>query len=493
MQTTINRSMARAARKLKNKFVREVSRKNVAYMIGLACLFGSTSACDVLDQEPQAEVSEDTAISNRKGAQAALAGMYNQLQSSNYYGGNFLIMGDVSSDIAQSIGSWDFYREMDTYLIDKSNLENGNLWTRAYSAINVANNIIDQVPPLADIPQEEQNSILGQAYFVRGLAYFDLSRVYGGVPGVIGTLGVPIVTTPSRKVDESFFPSRASLGESYGQAEADLLKALELLPENHNSDRVTRSQAVKGAARALLSRYYLYVNKPELAESYADAVISDGKYVLSPSFANIFTSKFTSEAIFELNFNSADQSTVNNWYFPSSKGGRGDVAAHTNFYEEATANPNDVRGKMFGYYESKNVYYPTRYGNTTGIDNIHIIRLGEVYLNRAEARAESGDIDGALEDLNKIRERAGINPIKDLTGKQEVLEAIWKERKLELAFEGHSFFDLVRTGQALSEITGVPRVNGPDVDLIDPNRQVFPIPAFDIDANSNLVQNDAYR
>ncbi|RIJ33557.1 RagB/SusD family nutrient uptake outer membrane protein [Pontibacter oryzae] len=463
-------------------------------MIGLACLLGGASACDVLDHEPQAEVSEDTAISNRKGAQAALAGMYDQLQSSNYYGGNFLIMSDVSSDVAQSIGSWDFYREMDTYLIDKSNLENGNLWTRAYRAINVANNIIDQVPPLADVTEEEKKAILGQAYFVRGLAYFDLSRVYGGVPGVVGTLGVPIVTTPSRQVDDSFFPARASLADSYGQAEADLLNALDLLPEKYGDDnKLTKSQAVKGTARALLSRYYLYVNQPEQAEDYADAVIADPKYTLSPSFANIFTSKFTSEAIFELNFNSADQSTINNWYFPSSKGGRGDVAAHSDFYAEATADPDDVRGKMFGYYEGKNVYYPTRYGNTSGIDNIQIIRLGEVYLNRAEARAKNGDLAGALEDLNKIRVRAGVDPIKDLTGKQEVLEAIWHERKLELAFEGHSFFDLVRTGQALSVITGVPRTNGPDVDLKDPNRQVFPIPAFDIDANSNLVQNDAYK
>ncbi|WP_299760762.1 RagB/SusD family nutrient uptake outer membrane protein [uncultured Pontibacter sp.] len=493
MHTTINKSMAEAAIKLRKKLVRGVAKRNAVYMIGLACLLGGASACETLDHEPQAEVSDDAAISDRKGAQAALAGLYDQLQSSNYYGGNFMIMSDVSSDVAQSIGSWDFYREMDTYLIDKSNLENGNLWTRAFRAINVANNIIDQVPPLADLSEEEKNAIIGQAYFVRGLAYFDLSRVYGGVPGVVGNLGVPIVTMPSRQVDDSLFPSRASLTESYGQAEADFLKALELLPEKYGDDNTTKSQAVKGTARALLSRYYLYVNQPGQAESYADAVIADPKYTLSPSFANIFSSKFTSEAIFELNFNSADQSTINNWYFPSSKGGRGDVAAHSDFYAEATANPDDVRGMMFGYYEGKDVYYPTRYANTSGIDNIHIIRLGEVYLNRAEARAKSGDISGALEDLNKIRERAGIDPIEDLTDQQEVLEAIWQERKLELAFEGHSFFDLVRTGQALSVISGVPRTNGPDVDLLDPNRQVFPIPAFDIDANSNLVQNEAYK
>lgn len=495
MQKIINKSMAKTAQKLKKQYLKEIARKNTIYMIGLACLLGGTSACEILDHEPQAEVTEDKAISDRKGAQAAVAGLYSQLQSSNYYGGNFLIMSDVSSDVAQSIGSWDFYREMDTYVIDKSNLENGNLWAGAYRAINVANNIIDQVPALTDLSEEEKNAILGQAYFVRGLAYFDLSRVYGGVPGVVGTLGVPIVTTPSRQVDNSLFPARASLLESYNQAEADLLKSLDLLPEEYIDDiAATKSQAVKGSARALLSRFYLYVNKPVQAEAYADEVIAAIKfYSLVPGFSTIFTSEFTSEAIFELKFNSADQSTINNWYFPASLGGRGDVASHDSFYAEATADPDDVRGKMFGYYASKDVYYPTRYSSTSGTNNIQIIRLGEVYLNRAEARAKNGDIEGALEDLNKIRARAGVDPITNLTGQQEVLNAIWQERKLELAFEGHSFFDLVRTGQALSVITGVSRTNGPDVNLQDPNRQVFPIPAFDIDANSNLVQNDAYK
>lgn len=469
-----------------------IGRRLCSYAIALGLLL-PVSACEVLDQEPQAEVSEDTAISNKKGAQAALAGMYDQLQNGGYYGSNLLIMADVSSDVAQSIGSWDFYREMDTYLIDKSNLENGNLWTRAYRAINIANNILEQVPPLADMSEEEKNAVVGQAYFIRGLAYFDLSRVYGGVPGVVGELGVPLVLTPSRQVDESFFPARATLAESYGQAEADWQKALELLPEQHASDVATRSQAVKGTARAMLSRLYLYTNQPAEAERFAGLVIEDDKYKLVNSFANIFSSKFTSEAIFELNFNSADQSSINNWYYPSTLGGRGDIVAHTSFYEEATADPNDVRGKMFGYYESKDAYFPTRYAKTSAIDNIQVIRLGEVYLNRAEARAKTGDTEGALEDLNMIRSRAGITPIEEVGSTDELLQLIWHERKLELAFEGHSFFDLVRTGQALEVLQEVPRTNGPNVNLTDHDRQVFPIPAFDIDANKNLVQNKAYK
>ena len=463
-------------------------RRYITYL-GLAGLLVSGTACEVLEHEPQAEVSETMAISNLKGAQAALAGMYDQLQSADYYGRNFQIMSDVSSDQAQSIGSWDFYREMDTYLLDKGNIENGNFWTRAYRAVNIANNIIDKVPQLTDVQEDQKNSILGQAYFIRGLAYFDLTRVYGGVPGVVGSLGVPIVTTPSRKVDDSIFPARATLQATYDHIESDLQKALELLPEANASDALTRSQAVKSTARALLSRMYLYVNNPARVIEYADQVITNPRYTLVDNFVDIYAGKLTAESVFELNFNNADPSGIRNWYFPSTLGGRGDIAAHSGFHERATANPNDVRGALYGYNAGAKVYYPTKYQKAGNIDNVHVIRIAEVYLNRAEARALTNDITGALSDLNKVRERAGISPITDLTGQQEVLEAIWNERQLELAFEGHSFFDLVRTDQALLELTDVSRTNGPPVTLQDRNRQVFPIPTFDIDANPNLVQN----
>lgn len=465
--------------------------KNLKY-ISLACLLALMSACDVLDQEPLNEISEDIAITNQKGVAAAVAGMYNELQDANYYGRNIQVMSDVKADLAQSVGTWDFYREMDTYLTSAENLESGNLWTRAYRAINVANNIIDRVPELADIPEEAKNNYLGQAYFVRGLAYFDLTKTYGGVPGVYGTLGVPIVTTPSRQVDESLFPSRASLLESYQQVEDDLLTALELLPEAQGSDVATRSQAVKGTARALLSRLYLYLDQPEKVIEYANAVIADPTYELEPNFLNIFAGTYTSEAIFELSFNNTDPSNIRNWYVPSTIGGRGDVAAHTEFVVEMMENPDDVRILLFGFDEGLGLYYPIKYQKPGNVDNIHILRIAEVYLNRAEARAKIGNISGALEDLNAIRNRAGLEDIST-TGEEDTLEAIWEERKREFAFEGHRFFDLVRTGQALVELTNVDRANGPPVSLTEPGRQVFPIPAFDVAANPNLEQNEAYK
>ncbi|MBC3787513.1 RagB/SusD family nutrient uptake outer membrane protein [Spirosoma utsteinense] len=462
---------------------------NTLILLGLFSLLAS---CDVLDQAPQAEVSESIAVTNKKGANAALAGLYNQLQDGNYYGRNLQIMGDVASDISQSVGTWDFYREMDTYVTAPANRENAALWTRGYRAINIANTLIANVPTLSDLTDAEKNVLLGQAYFVRGLVYFDLTRVYAGVPGVVGTLGVPIVLTPSKSVDESLFPGRPTLQASYDQVEADLLKATELLPESYASDITTRSQAVKPTAKALLSRLYLYINQPAKVIQYASDVISSPKYALAPSYESIFSGKFTAESVFELNFGSTDQSGMRNWYFPSSLGGRGDIAIHESFYQELVANPKDARGKLVARDNTVNVYYSTKYQKPGNIDNAHIIRIAEVYLNRAEARAQSGDLAGALADMNLIRNRAGVES-STVSGVQPTLEAIWQERKLELAFEGHRFFDLVRTNQAVKKLVNVARKNGPPVTLNIVGRQVFPIPLADIDSNKNLSQNDGYK
>lgn len=469
-------------------FLEKFSFKNIfvksMIFTGILIVF---SCEDVLEKEPLNEVDQAIVITDKGSANAAVAGLYNEMQSSDYYGDNFLIIGDVSSDIAQSIGTWDFYREMDTYQISAAgNTENDNFYTRAYATINVANNILEKIPELSNVSSEDKEPMLGAAYFVRALALFDLTRLYGGVPGVVGTMGVPIITEATNSLAELKYPTRPTLEQSYAAVEQDLLLALELLPETSN-----KSIASKGAARALLSRLYLYLRNYEEVIKFSTAVISDPNYSLNPDFKDIFASKLGSGSIFELNFNSSDQSGIRNWYNPN--GGRGDLTTHEPFYEEATSNPNDVRGELFGFSES-NGHYQTKYQKTGGIDNIIILRIAEMYLNRAEAKAHLDNLDGALDDLNIIRTRAGISEINPVPTTQEaVLQAIWDERKLEFAFEGHRYFDLMRTGQIMDVLQDIPRINGPAVSLPRIGRAVFPIPNFELDANENLIQNEAYR
>lgn len=450
------------------------------------------TGCDVLDQSPQTAISEDIAIRDQKSAEAALNGLYDQLQSGNYYGDNIQIMSDVTSDISQSVGTWDFYREMDTYVTSAGNLENRNLWFQLYQTVNHANNLIADVPSLSDASDAVKDEILGQAYFIRALAYFDLTRTFGGVPGVAGTLGVPLVLEPSRQIDENSFPSRATIAASYAQVDADLTQAASLLSGFSTPGRVSEPAVI-----ALQARLALYLEDFTTAEDLATDVIDDYSFELVENFADIFTNENTSEAIFELQYNTTDGNGIRGWYFPSSRGGRGDIALHTDYANMVLARGADERGELIGFDANVGVYYPTKYAKSGGDDNIQILRLAEMYLNRAEARARKTpmDLPGALADLNEIRNRAGL---ADTTGTgvdelQEVLNAIELERGIEFMMEGHRWYDLVRTGRAITVLTNVDRENSNPVSLADPDRMVFPIPSRDIDANPNLDQNDAWK
>lgn len=146
---------------MKENIIQFFRKTYIVKRFSVNCLFVAglliISSCDdILEREPLNEVNESKVITDQGSANAAVAGLYNELQSSDYYGDNYLIIGDVSSDIAQSIGTWDFYREMDTYQVSAAgNTENDNFYTRAYATINVANNILEKVPELSNISSED--------------------------------------------------------------------------------------------------------------------------------------------------------------------------------------------------------------------------------------------------------------------------------------------------------------------------------------------------
>lgn len=458
--------------------------KNIKFILSILLAGFVAFSCDVLEQEPELQISDQRAITNLSGANSALFGAYNQLQG--IYQGRLQRISDVSGDVSQSVGTWDFYREMDTYAVSADNTEILDLWTFVYRSVNQANNLIAEVPNI-EANEAQKNNILGQAYFIRALAYFDAARVWGGVPGVFGTQGVPVVTTPSRGVDENSFPSRASLEATYAQVKSDLDQALGLLPETQGSNSNTRGRATKAAARALLSRLHLYLGQWAQAESRASEVIAESRFSLEP-YASIFSSDNSNESIFEVQFNNADGSGLRFWYAPGAIGGRGELAAHDDFYNSFA--DNDVRKTLFGRDNIVGVWYPSKYIRAGDVDNAHVLRIAEMYLNRAEARARQGNTSGAIADLNMVRNRAGIG---NFTNDVPLLQAIERERRWEFYAEGHIFFDLVRTGRALQVLQGVSRRNGPPVNLTDQNRQVMPIPRADVDANSNLQQNSGYN
>lgn len=437
------------------------------------------SSCDVFDVEPEASISDSAAITNASGLNAALAGLYAQMQGS-YYSGDLFFLADVSSDIAQSVGTWDFYREMDTYVVNADNTEVQDLWAAIYQTVNQANNIIEAAPNVEDANQETRNNAQGEAYFARALAFFDAARIWGGTPNAYNEGGIPLPLAPSRAAS---FPSRASITDTYNQVEADLMQALNLLPE-----AVNRGRATKDAARALLARYSLYVEDYAQASTYATQVIDKtSSYSLIDDYAGIFTGKNTMESILELQFDNVNTSGVRFWYAPGAIGGRGELAAHDDFFN--SIDDADERKQLFDFDAVSNFTYPTKYIKAGDIDNTHVLRIAEMYLIRAEADLLRGAGD-PLADINAVRSRSNLGALDAVT-----LDDILDERKIELAFEGHRWFDLLRTGRAMDVLSSVPRSNTPGApaQLTDQARQLFPIPTSELNVNENIVQNNAYK
>ena len=448
-------------------------------LLYIAILSLVISSCDVFDVAPEASISDADAITNTSGLNAALNGLYAQLHGS-YYSWDLFFLADVSSDIAPSVGNWDFYREMDTYVVNADNTEIRDLWSAIYQTVNQANNIIEAAPNVADANQNIRENAQGEAYFARALAFFDAARVWGGMPNAYNEAGIPLPLTPSR---EASFPSRATIGETYAQVESDLMQALSLLTE-----AVNRGRATKDAARALLARYYLYVENYGEASNYATQVINKtADYSLIPNYTDIFTGKNTSESILELQFDNINTSGVRFWYAPGAIGGRGELAVHDEFFE--SIDDADERKILFDFDAVGGFTYPTKYIKAGDIDNTHVLRIAEMYLIRAEADLLRGAGD-PLADINAVRNRADLADLDAVT-----LDDILAERKIELAFEGHRWFDLLRTGRALDFLNSVPRTNTPGApaQLTDATRQVFPIPNDELNVNPNLVQNNAYK
>lgn len=453
--------------------------------------------CDTfLTQAPETEIADAAAITNRRGAEAAIAGLYNAFQGSTGqgnntgrgYSGRFQMIADVSADFAQSVGTWDFYREMDTYSVNADNQEIREYWYGAYRSVNQANNIIASMPNVADANDAIKNRYLGEAYFIRGITFFDLARTFGGIPNVYGELGVPLPLEPARGVTK---PARATLQETWSRIEMDLNQARTLL-----AGVTDRTRANIGAVNAILARYYLYTRNYTRAAEFATSVIADStRFRLAPTVAEIYANKNTNESVFELQFNAANQSDARVWYAPGAIGGRGDLAAHDEFYRSIP--DADARKALFAFDMVTRFWYPTKYIKAGNIDNMHIVRIAEMYLTRAEAIVKGnlpGGQDAAIADLNRIRNRARLPNYNAATDGSLDL-AIERERGLELMFEGHRWFDLARTGRALTVLASVPRTNSPTAParLMNAGRQVMPIPNADLLNNTNLVQNSAYR
>lgn len=432
----------------------------------------TTFSCeDLLNPQPVNLITDDQVITDPGSARVVLTSAYRNLAN---LGAPKIIAGDMTADNLIHNGTFTQYREISSKDMSASNGSASSLWGVIYSMSYVVSFIYEELPNI-DIPESDFNEITAAASFLRAYAYLVGAYTYGGIP---------IVTTTN--VEENRDIPRATLDETLEFIESELLYALDKLPE----ESFNSGEATNGAVKALLARYYLFRGNWTEAEKYATDVIEGNgtkTYTLEEEFVDA-VSDFSTESILEIVYSANDNpGTSTNFSINNLFVGRREIIPSIEMVL-ALQNDGGDRNVVLEFDGANargadNGWTIIRYGP---FDNIQVFRLAEMYLIRAEARAQQDDINGAASDINVIRQRAGV-PLIQGNSKNQLLLALENERRMELCFEGHRWYDLVRTGRAqavMEEFTS----NWSEKD------ELWPIPLREINNNPSLsnAQNPGY-
>lgn len=449
------------------------------------------AACESeLDIKPKQAIEQGLALSSDTNLKVVLQGAYDGISgfSQNLGSYGFLWGGDILmfSELLAANGeiTWTGTYNQPREVYGKKMLTNNSFiranWSGGFYTINICNSIIANIDK---VDEGYRDLVKGSALFIRGSVYFELVKFFGKPYSAGNTstnLAVPLMLEGTELIDEKSYSARATVEQIYQQVLSDLTQAEDLLAKGEASlsdleDLDSNDPyATPTAAAAILSRVYLQMADYANARDAADRVISSGRYELVEDIESEFNnSANTTEDIFAIQVNEQDGNNDMFVYWSTSEYGArdGDIQInekHTDLYEE-----DDARGQLF--YESNGAVRTLKWQQQFKI--LPIVRLAEMYLTRAEANSRLGTSVGDTpeNDVNRIRERVGLDDLTNPT-----LDQILMERKLELAFEGSAVHDLKRLkGSA-------------DGKSYDDNLMVFPVPARDISANPNLVQNDGY-
>lgn len=484
-------------------------KRNFYLSAYIALVMGSCglTGCErMLEVTPRTYIDAENALTTVLGLEAAVNGAYAGLRVSTYYGIQMVVYPELLADNVRLVQAATQSGRGVGFDVNNPG-SHVNIWEAAYRVINRANLVISAADDVTDGSVAERDALKAQAYFLRALAYFDLLKSYAYNPNHIvenADRGVVLLTEPIDDLTKVTMPAREGIAEGYALIEQDLLEAIRLFELTGSLENAKAPYyGTKAACHALLSRLYLYWGNDRLENviNQADLALSGGVGVFqtSPSaYVNMWTLPSNPESVFEVQFASVNEvpqtsnnNTIQAFYQQERSGtqllGWGDVVVANNFL--ATFESGDARREVMAPYTRSNgeaVIQTDKFSGGKGIfgwNNVPVIRISEVYLNRAEALARLGRAGEAQEDLNRIRNRCGLTAISPAG--EALIQAILQERRLELAFEGQRFFDLTRLGAAIPKetISAIPFTD---------HRILAPIPQAELDINSNLLQNRGY-
>lgn len=449
--------------------------KRILFFIGAFVLVLCYSCSNYVDIAPPKDQLISSSVFTDDGtATAAVTGIYSGMDEFNYYFPTLLNMFTAMSGQEYAYAaSFDAFNQFRDNSILASNSYLDNLWSQPYAAIYQANACIEGLSESDGVSEEIKKQLLGEAFFVRAFCHFYLVNIFGDVP---------LITTTDYKINTSL--PRVAAKEVYDTIIHDLITAESLMQPTYPGPEKIRPD--KFVASALLARVYLYTGNWAEAEKEASKVINNDAYKLD-SLDDVFL-KNSSEAIWQLQPVNPGRNT---WL------GSNLVPFSVPYYRLTTTlvnafEPGDHRFTQWvGTYTSGSttVYYPYKYKVRTGTDLTEytmVLRLGEQYLIRAEARIQQGNFETGRDDINVIRHRAGLPALPDNLDKAALLLALEQERRIELFSEwGDRWFNLRRTGR-LNEVMSS------TLPTWKPSAALYPLPTDALKTNHNLTQNPGY-
>ena len=501
---------------------------NKLYLVFFIFLLASCGD-DFLELEPKGTITENNFYRNQDEMFQGLVSVYDVLTWGGTNGWTMIVgLTNAASDDCYAGGSdasdqpawvaWDNFT-LDPFLGPQS-----GLWTKYYIGIARANVVLEKIAESEGFDEDFKNMVIAETKFLRAYYYFDLVRLFGNVILTTERIGSP---------EEAQQQVQVGPDQVYDFIEQDLMDAYNTAELPWEVSDFDLGRVTKGAVTALLGKVILYRNndsRMEEAGAYFEEVINSGYYELESDFGNIFaqSNEWGRESIFEINysnnqsggwenFNNGTEGNYNTQFFgmrdyvaPQGYNGPNyatgwsfcpvtedlqDFMKNDPRYEHTIVDGKeivDLGGSYTVGYQNTD-YFIRKYAPLeenrapdgepalNWNNNERIIRLADVYLMAAEAYARAGNDVKGRQYLNRVRSRVSLQPLSN--SGSGLLDAIYRERRLELATEGHRFFDLVRTGRAADVLPG----------FIDGVHNVLPIPQREIDLTGDLLtQNPGY-
>jgi hypothetical protein len=494
-------------------------KKLICFIIGGLVVLSGCEKSDFLKESPEDRFVTGNFYSSAKDAQSAVDAVYQNLYS--IYQRNMILLNDLPTDDEKNgLGMPNqFLQDLEFLRYTSENTFVRDMWQQNYSGISRANSVLNNIGKIT-MDEELKSRLLAEASFLRALYYFNLVRFYGDVPLILKL----------ENLSDALIP-RSPTTEVYAQIISDLQFAEGNLPPKYSNTNFGR--ATSGAAKILLGKVYLTMHDFQNATSkLAEVVDNEGQYGygLHSNFANnwkIATEKGL-ESVFSIEFmqapgvpngqmslqgpkysvpgggvpgivsgNEADIPTMDLYSRYENSDTRKQVTFKLDYLSPTNGTVYTSSIPLFGKYweEGENIT------NNSDVNN-HVIRYADALLLYAEALNEIGNTGKAITVLNRVRERAFQGPDHNYTGLSQIdfRDAVYLERRLELANEGHRRFDLVRTNRLLEVL----KAHGTlEAQLAEKNKttitsnakeyqSLYPIPQREIDLNKLLTQNPGY-